>query len=120
MSPRRRQGGFTLLEVLVAAMVLAIGILATMKLAVQVTTSLYDVRMQTQAAGLAANKLAELEVDGPDGAENHGDFGDTQPDFAWRLNTEATGEKYLRRLTLTVSWDQGRRELVFERLVYKP
>ena len=123
MSPVRRHGassGFTLLEVLVATMVLAIGIIATMKLAFQVSSGLYDAKMQAQAVGLATTRMAQVEVLGPDKDEDKGDFGQDFPDFAWKLKAADTSVARLKLVTLTVTWSEGAKELVFERLVYKP
>lgn len=64
MSNRRRkpQAGFTVIEVLVALLILTVGILALMSAGATSTIMLRDGRLRTMASTLAASRLDSLRL----------------------------------------------------------
>ena len=120
--PRARDGGFTLLEVLVALVVLSTTVVAALQLfggGLRLARTAGD---HTEAALLASAKLADLEP----GALTEGQIDGTDGPYRWTrrvtldpalLPVEADSPETLRirlaRVSVEVRWGQGRRfELV--------
>jgi general secretion pathway protein I len=120
--PRARDGGFTLLEVLVALVVLSTTVVAALQLfggGLRLARTAGD---HTEAALLASAKLADLEP----GALTEGQIDGTDGPYRWTrrvtldpalLPIEADSPETLRirlaRVSVEVRWGQGRRfELV--------
>jgi general secretion pathway protein I len=120
--PRVRDGGFTLLEVLVALVVLSTTVVAALQLfggGLRLARTAGD---HTEAALLASAKLADLEP----GALTEGQIDGTDGPYRWTrrvtldpalLPIEADSPETLRirlaRVSVEVRWGQGRRfELV--------
>jgi general secretion pathway protein I len=113
----RRQGGFTLLEVLVAFAILALslGILIQIFSRAMSTTALSG--DYSRAAALAEARLNDVGIDIP--LEPGGYGGDPQDGFSWRvvvepyvphdLSWEPSFDTFL--VTAEVSWDTGGDEL---------
>ena len=117
--PRRRaQSGFTLVEMIVATVLLAVGVVATLgaiHAAAQTTQAADGAQM---SALLAQKQLTQLELQ-PDqltGGDQQGEFGDEYPGYKWQQSVEATDYANLFKVTLTVSWgsgnDQHKREFI--------
>ncbi|CAN5578900.1 N/A [soil metagenome] len=104
-----RQGrrGFTLIEALVAAVLLAVGVSAVMvALGRQVRTEA-NVRRREVLSGLAQAKLDELSATSTTQTDSDGDFSDEgYPDVTWKSTTEDTGVADLQALTLSLT-DKG-------------
>ena len=120
--PRARDGGFTLLEVLVALVVLSTTVVAALQLfggGLRLARTAGD---HTEAALLASAKLADLEP----GALTEGEIDGTDGPYHWTrrvtldpalLPVEPNSPETLRirlaRVSVEVRWGQGRRfELV--------
>jgi general secretion pathway protein I len=120
--PRARDGGFTLLEVLVALVVLSTTVVAALQLfggGLRLARTAGD---HTEAALLASAKLADLEP----GALTEGQIDGTDGPYRWTrrvtldpalLPVEPDSPETLRirlaRVSVEVRWGQGRRfELV--------
>lgn len=103
---RRTRPGFTLVEMIVATVLLATGVVAAMGAihgAAQ-TTMLAD-GAQT-AAMLAQRQITQLELQ-PDqlsGGAQQGSFGDEFPGYTWQQNAEATDYPNLFQVTMTIRW----------------
>jgi len=100
----RRAGGFTLVEILVALLVLAIALAATARAlgaAIDTTAALRD---RTLARWVAEDRLAALELgrEWPalDVKEGNADMGGRA--FHWRQETGATPVARMRRVELSV------------------
>lgn len=103
---RRARPGFTLVEMIVATVLLAVGVVATLSAihgAAQ-TTLLAD-GAQT-AAMLAQRQISQLELQ-PDqlsGGNQQGNFGDEYPGYSWQQAAEATDYPNLFQVTMTIRW----------------
>ncbi|MBI5833023.1 MAG: type II secretion system minor pseudopilin GspI [Armatimonadetes bacterium] len=106
-----RQSGFTLLEVLVAVAVLAIGFVGVLQVVAQCESRSRDNRDRAEALRLAESKLNELSVqtDLQPGSDE-GDFGAENSRFSWKQRIENTETDGLLKLTMTVNWRSGSRE----------
>lgn len=112
---RRAQGGFTLIEVVVALAVIATVVIAIFKLNNQTIDMNNAARFHALAPLLAQAKLAEFETR-PVGdlADGSGDFGETHPGFAWRaavadIEAEALGQaaEAFKKIDVTVTLNDG-------------
>ena len=118
LSGRRANAGFTLVEMIVATVLLAVGVAATLGAihAAAQTTMAAD-GAQTSAL-LAQKQITQLELQ-PDqisGGDQQGEFGDEYPGYKWQQSVEATDYSNLFKVTLTVSWgsnnDQHKRDYI--------
>jgi len=111
MRPLRRQGGFTLVEVLATLVLMAIVLPVAMH-AISVATSVADVaRHKAEAAVLAQSKLTELQVTRDwQTAVLSGDFGEDHSGYRWSAELAAWETGTLQQLDLHVTWSSGGRE----------
>jgi general secretion pathway protein I len=101
---RARAAGFTLVEILVALLVLAIALAATARslgAAIDTTAALRD---RTLARWVAEDRLAELELSGewPALDVKEGKSSIAGREFVWRRETSATPYARMRRVELSV------------------
>jgi hypothetical protein len=103
---RRREAGFSLLEALLAATVLATGVLVTTQGFSLGARAAALGRQYTQAALLAQSELTELMLEqNLATVEPEGEFADAPlPGARWSFTLEDTGTPGLGRLTVTVAW----------------
>lgn len=108
----RGNRAFTLVEVLVATVVLALGLLAALSafsMAARVNGAATN---DTTITFLAQQKLAEIRVLGRQGlmtAELAGDFGPEYPSYQWQMTVYEPDELNLVRVDLVVlSMEAGR------------
>lgn len=121
VAPKNRQSGFTLIEVVVAFSLLAVGLAAVMQIAIGALRQAHNASQFTEAS-LYAQSLLDTAGVGErleEGGDN-GRFGDR---YTWQLEVtpyEAASDSDipldpamapvdLYRLDLTVSWERGRR-----------
>lgn len=120
----RRARGFTLIEMLVATILLFVGVAAALASLSTSTRSIGIATEHTAAALLAQRKLGEIEAQlaqlNP--GENQGDFGADYPGFTWRQNVEPTNITNLYKLDLTIEWQSGaiRRSTQYSTYEIKP
>ena len=102
----RGQAGFSLLEVLLAAAVLAAGVLLVSQGFALGTRAAALGRQYTLATLLAQSRLAELMLEKDLGVvETEGEFEEAPlPEARWSFSTEDTETTGLLRLTVTVEW----------------
>lgn len=117
---RHRQAGFTLVELVVAFLILTIGIVAILELVGQSALNARYAQDKTTATMLAQQKLEELLAQqNLEVGEMEGDFGDRYPQFRWRAqvsevitNTSSLtfnpSSPPLLRLTVIVEWRDRR------------
>jgi len=115
MGARRRVRGFTLIEVMVATMIVGVSFAGISTLLAQVVRTAATTGQYTQAMLLAASKLDELSVTGLVAGEQNGTF-ENESGFAWSLKAEPSGEDDVLLVSLTVSFrgPGGKREMTLQ------
>ena len=99
-----RQRGFTLVEVLVALAIIAIALLAALRVASEGTTSVGELRARLLAGWVAENLLAEQRARGewPSLGIRRGTQSQGGIDFTWREEVIATPNTTFRRADIHV------------------
>jgi type II secretory pathway pseudopilin PulG len=108
---RRRSSGFTLVEMVVATIVLFVGGVAAMMAISSCTRSIGIAEAYSKAALLAEQRLTELETqaDALTSGEQQGDFGEENAGYQWTQSVEPTDLTNVSRVTLVVTWPMGAR-----------
>lgn len=101
---RNKSSGFTLVEVLVAMTIVAVSLLAALRVATQGTSHIGEVRARLFAGWVAADRLAEHHARGDwlpvgvlSGTQREGDLA-----FGWREDVSATPNAAFRRVDVFV------------------
>ncbi len=102
--PRFTRNGFTLLEVMIALVVVALAMLALTRLAgIQIQTT-DGLRERTLAGWIAANAITETKLSGTYPAtgirDARGRFANR--DWRWRIDVQATPDERVRRIDVSV------------------
>jgi prepilin-type N-terminal cleavage/methylation domain-containing protein len=99
------KGGFTLLEVLVAAVLLGVGIAAVLGGYSSIAQDEMRAREKEKMQQLAVDKFNELRaMTSSFTASDNGDFSDRgEPDLEWNLDVEPSGVQNLNAITVMVS-----------------
>lgn len=108
---RRRAAGFTLVEMVVATILLFVGGVAAMMCISSSLRITGVAEAHAKAAMLAERRLAELETQ-PDlttAGDQQGDFGDEYPGYQWQQMVEPTDLTDVVRVTITIAWPNGTR-----------
>jgi prepilin-type N-terminal cleavage/methylation domain-containing protein len=103
------RAGFTLIEMIVAIILLAVGVVSTMICIAAATRSTGVANEYTSAALLAQQRFAELEAS-PDqlvAGEQQGEFGQDHPGFTWDQNIEIGAITQVLKVTMTIRWRAG-------------
>jgi len=104
--PRQRiESGFTLIEVLVALAVIAIGLVAVLAVAARSGRVDSDLQQQTFAAWVASNQLERMRLSPkwPDIGESDGKVTLADQDWKWKATVVKTQDADLRRVTISVA-----------------
>ena len=111
--------GFTLLEVLIALTILAISSMAVITQTGQSLNQLGQLRLKTVAMVLAENHINRARVSEQWPATGRSTNILSVLDQSWVVNMEvtATSEPWLRKMTVTVSLDEGGDEFPLASLV---
>ncbi|MGH8273743.1 MAG: type II secretion system minor pseudopilin GspI [Gammaproteobacteria bacterium] len=98
--------GFTLIEVLVALAVIAIGLLAVLSVAASGTRISAELQQRNFASWIAQNEMARLRLapQWPDLGEANDDVDFANQKWRWDAKTVKTQDPDLRRVTVTVSF----------------
>lgn len=105
MSPPRSPGvGFTLIEVLIALTIVAIGLAAAVRATTQVTAGAEDLKMRTLALWIAEDRLADHSArrSWPDPGSSQGGAEQAHVPFVWR-ETVAPVSEGLRSIEVEVA-----------------
>lgn len=112
------QEAFTLLEVMVAIAILALGVSMLFGSQSQSIALITESQFNTQASFLAGLKIAEYECGKEEPLNNDGDFGENHPGYSWKVEVDQPSlaeiaplddaEENIQKLNLTISWGDGR------------
>lgn len=121
--PRAGRGGFTLMEVLVTLLLLAITLPAAMEVLSMAHTASKIARHRSESSALAESKLTELVATGQwQNGPTQGDFGQDWPDYTWSADVGNWDQaENMQQLRVTVSWTdsaRGQESITLDTLVY--
>lgn len=101
--PDKTIKGFTLMEVMIAMVILAVALVAVFQSQSHSISLATDSRFLTTAALLAQSKMAEVEAGSIlDTNSKDGDFGTDYPDYTWHLDISDTQIPKFRKIEFTV------------------
>lgn len=102
--PRRRQRGFTLIEVLVALLIISISLTAIAVTMGSMLDTASSLRERTYASWIAQNRLVEIRAAGavPEVGESSGDLDYANTEWEWRSVISETGIENLMRIDVSV------------------
>ncbi len=111
-----RAAGFTLIEVMVALVIVSLalaGVAASMGQMIDTANAMRD---RTFASWIAQNKIAEMRLAGalPEVGESSGDVEFANADWSWTADVSETGIENLMKVEVTVSYaglDQSVRQV---------
>ena len=107
MARPSRQPGFTLIEVLVTLLLLAVVLPVVMSGVSLSLRAAEDSRSKAQASLLAQAKLSELQAENQwDLQKMEGDFGSSYPQYRWAAQLTNFEGSTLEQLDVTVLWRQ--------------
>lgn len=100
---------FTLIEMVVATLLLAIGVVSALICISSATRASIVASQYRQAVRLAQQRIAEMESqpDSISSGDSQGDFGSDSPGYRWKQTAENTDFTNVLKVTLTVQWDNG-------------
>jgi general secretion pathway protein I len=103
--------GFTLLEVMIALAIMA-GVILTVISSFNYHLSVVGRdREETFAVLLAREKMADVNFRFTESGK--GTFAPDWPDYTWETAIQPTDYSWLKRGTMTISWDTERRKISF-------
>lgn len=111
----RRSSGFTLLEVMIALAIIAIVLVAVLRMQGQTISMNEAFRFYTVAPQLAMARMNEFRVD-PQALEfnSSGDFGENYPGYQWKaaiqektLVTPENHEMHFKQVNMTVTYQDN-------------
>ena len=108
MRTKRQSVGMSLVETLVAGVILSGTVVTVAALGTRSLTGAREDRAYEKAASLLDRQLTLIDYIGIDAFiemnVTQGDFGDIAPDYRWEAGTEYLDVDNLYRVTLTVYW----------------
>lgn len=109
--PKHQPGqrhGFTLIEILIAVAVVAIGLAAVITEVSRDMQNAHMLRTKTVAQWVAMNKITEWQIGSqwPATGQQHGDTEMARQTWYWRIKVSATEDKNIRRLDVEVAEQQ--------------
>ncbi len=105
MKPRTHVSGFTLLEVLVALIIVSLSLFAIGASISQMVDAANTMRDRTYASWIAQNKIAELRLENvtPEVSSTSGEVDYGNGEFEWRAVISETGVEAFYRVDVSVS-----------------
>jgi len=104
MNPVKRLRGFTLIEVVVALAIVALGMFAVFKAIGDTTSNIGYLRDRSMAAWIADNRITEIRLSGefPSVDKTEGDVGFAGRQWHWVATVSQTPVEGLRRIDMKV------------------
>ena len=102
----RRYSAFTLIEVMVALVIVSLALAAVAASMGQMIDTANTMRERTFASWIAQNKIAEMRLAGviPEVGESSGDVDYANTSWAWTAEVSETGIENLLKVDVTVSY----------------
>jgi general secretion pathway protein I len=102
---RRSQQGFTLIEVLAALIIVALGMMAVIQAVTQTINNANYLREKTIAHWVAMNKVTEVRLSAtvPSGGDSSGDVEMAGTTWHWRMTIDATAVIGMQRIDVNVA-----------------
>ena len=106
MTVRARYRGFTLLEVMVALVIVSLALAGVAASMGQMIDTANTMRDRTFASWIAQNKIAEFRLSGtmPEVGESSGEVDYANTVWAWTANVSETGVENLMKVDVTVTY----------------
>jgi len=103
---RTRYTGFTLIEVMVALVIVSLALAGVAASMGQMIDTANTMRDRTFASWIAQNKIAELRLSGamPEVGESSGEVDYANTVWAWTANVSETGVENLMKVDVTVTY----------------
>lgn len=98
--------GFTLLEVMVALLIVALGIVGLFNQIIAISAGTIQMKERTLASWVALNEITRVRISGelPDVGEFDGDVEFASAEYRWQARVSETGVDQLRRIDIDVSY----------------
>ncbi len=115
MNPMSSDKGFTLVEVLVALVLLAVALSAVIKTASENTLNTAYLRNKYLAGLVAMNKLDEMHAGRawPSTGNSNGKAELARQTWYWQMKIENTADENLRKVELKVSPEQDKEKILY-------
>jgi len=108
MKTVRPESGFTLIEVMVALVILATSLVALLGLLNRDLTISSQINSLTKATLLGRQRMSEVMTgDFPEVGEDSGNFGLSYPGYTWRQEITETDFEQIRAVKVAVFWQKG-------------
>ena len=106
MTRSRHNGGFTLIEVMVALVIVSLALAGVAASMGQMIDTANTMRDRTFASWIAQNKIAEMRLAGviPEVGESSGEVDYANAAWAWTADVSETGVENLLKVEVTVSY----------------
>ncbi len=121
ISTCNKNSGFSLLEVLVALAVLAVGLTAALSLSARNIDNAYDLETRTVAHWVAQNEMVKFYLE-PQLEEGDitGESEMAGRHWYWKTHVESTFDKTVLRVRTSVSMDKKREFIITQLIGYIP
>lgn len=112
-NPQRNMRGFTLLEVMIALVIIGIALIACLTLVNRCIHSHEQVQRITTATMLAQHKMSELEAESRNGELSHsaerGNWPKPYDQFSWYVEFNDTLISGIQQVTVSIIWGERQR-----------
>ena len=113
------QSGFTLLEVMVALLIIATSFIVLLHSRNQSVLSADYARHVTIATLLASEKMEEMEQEGSYNiGEDSSDFGEDYPGYTWKTIVSDTAYENIKEVRVEILWGEGQSRRSMELVNY--
>lgn len=115
VSPMKSAKGFTLVEVLVALVILAVALSAMIKTASENTVNTAKLRDKYFASLVATNKINEIRAARtlPKSGTSNGNVDMARQSWHWNIKVDKTPDESLRKLTVDISAEHDQDHIIY-------